>query len=122
MLYRGPYRVLRRSEKFFVLQIGDKSDSVTACLLHCSCRSSYSPFLRVSSVSSSSCPCSSGSCTSSEEESFFLSSSPGSSHSAPLESLPDGLRFFASLRRPLASPSGGNSCGDYNDLSAASLL
>ena len=28
-LYRGPYRVLHRSEKFVVLQIGDKSDSVS---------------------------------------------------------------------------------------------
>ena len=28
-LYRGPYRVLRRSETFFVIQIGDKSDSVS---------------------------------------------------------------------------------------------
>ena len=28
-LYRGPYQVLRRSEKYFVLQIGDKSDSVS---------------------------------------------------------------------------------------------
>ena len=28
-LYRGPYLVLRHSEKFFVLQIGDKSDSVS---------------------------------------------------------------------------------------------
>ena len=28
-LYRGPSRVLQRSEKFFVLQIGDKSDSVS---------------------------------------------------------------------------------------------
>ena len=28
-LYRGPYRVLRPSEKFFVLQIGEKSDSVS---------------------------------------------------------------------------------------------
>ena len=28
-LYRGPYRVLHCSEKFFVLQIGDKSDSVS---------------------------------------------------------------------------------------------
>ena len=27
-LYRGPYKVLRRLETFFVLQIGDKSDSV----------------------------------------------------------------------------------------------
>ena len=26
LLYRGPYRVLRRSEKFFFIQIGDKSD------------------------------------------------------------------------------------------------
>ena len=29
LLYRGPYCVLRRSEKFFVIQIGDKSDSVS---------------------------------------------------------------------------------------------
>ena len=29
LLYRGPYEVLRRSEKFFVLQIRDKSDSVS---------------------------------------------------------------------------------------------
>ena len=28
-LYRGPYKVLRRSEKFFVPQIRDKSDSVS---------------------------------------------------------------------------------------------
>ena len=28
-LYRGPYQVFRRSENFFVLQIGDKSDSVS---------------------------------------------------------------------------------------------
>ena len=28
-LYRGPYGVLRRSEKFFVLQIGDKCHSVS---------------------------------------------------------------------------------------------
>ena len=28
-LYRRPYPVLRRSEKFFVLQIGGKSDSVS---------------------------------------------------------------------------------------------
>ena len=28
-LCRGPYRVLRRSENFFVIQIGDKSDSVS---------------------------------------------------------------------------------------------
>ena len=28
-LYRGPYRVVRCLEKFFVLQIGDKSDSVS---------------------------------------------------------------------------------------------
>ena len=28
-LYRGPYLVLRRSEKFFILQIGDKQDSVS---------------------------------------------------------------------------------------------
>ena len=28
-LYRGPYKVLMRSEKFFVLQVGDKSDSVS---------------------------------------------------------------------------------------------
>ena len=28
-LYRGPYLVLRRSEKFFVLQIGDKKDAVS---------------------------------------------------------------------------------------------
>ena len=28
-LYRGPDRVLRRSETFFILQIGDKSDSVS---------------------------------------------------------------------------------------------
>ena len=28
-LYRGPYRVLQLSEIFFVLQIGDKSDSVS---------------------------------------------------------------------------------------------
>ena len=28
-LYRGPYLVLRRSEKFFVLQIGDKKDVVS---------------------------------------------------------------------------------------------
>ena len=29
LLYRGPYRVLRRFEKFFVIQIGDKSDFVS---------------------------------------------------------------------------------------------
>ena len=29
LLYRGPYLVLRRCEKFFVLQIGDKQDSVS---------------------------------------------------------------------------------------------
>ena len=29
-LYRGPFQVLSRSEKLFVLQIGDKSDSVSA--------------------------------------------------------------------------------------------
>ena len=29
LLYTGPYRVLRRSEIFFVIQIGDKSDSVS---------------------------------------------------------------------------------------------
>ena len=28
-LYRGPYLVLRRSEKFFILQIGDKKDAVS---------------------------------------------------------------------------------------------
>jgi len=28
-LYRGPYCVLKRSDKFFVLQIGDKEDSVS---------------------------------------------------------------------------------------------
>ena len=28
-LSRGPYRVLRQSEKFFVLQIGDKTNSVS---------------------------------------------------------------------------------------------
>ena len=28
-LYRGPYRVLKRSDKLFVLQIGDKKDSVS---------------------------------------------------------------------------------------------
>ena len=28
-LYRGPYRVLRQLEKFFFLQIGDKSESVS---------------------------------------------------------------------------------------------
>ena len=27
--YRGPYKVLQRSKKFFVVQIGDKSDSVS---------------------------------------------------------------------------------------------
>ena len=29
LLYRGPYPVLRCSEKFFVIRIGDKSDSVS---------------------------------------------------------------------------------------------
>ena len=29
LLYRGPYKVLERFEKFFNLQIGDKSDSVS---------------------------------------------------------------------------------------------
>ena len=29
LLYRGPYRVLKRSEKFVVLQIGEKTDSVS---------------------------------------------------------------------------------------------
>ena len=29
LLYRGPYGVLRHSEKFFVIQIGDISDSVS---------------------------------------------------------------------------------------------
>ena len=29
LLYRGPYRALRHSEKFFVIQISDKSDSVS---------------------------------------------------------------------------------------------
>ena len=29
LLYRGPYRVLKRSEKFFVLQIGEKTNSVS---------------------------------------------------------------------------------------------
>ena len=33
LLYRGPYRVLRRSETFFVIQIGDKSDSVSVDML-----------------------------------------------------------------------------------------
>ena len=28
-LYRGPYKVLKHCEKFFVLQVGDKSDSVS---------------------------------------------------------------------------------------------
>ena len=28
-LYRGLYRVLHRSEKYFIFQIGDKSDSVS---------------------------------------------------------------------------------------------
>ena len=28
-LYRGPYLVLKRSAKFFVLQMGDKEDSVS---------------------------------------------------------------------------------------------
>ena len=28
-LYRGPYKVLKHFEKFFVLQVGDKSDSVS---------------------------------------------------------------------------------------------
>ena len=28
-LYRGPYKVLERFEKFFILKIGDKSDSVS---------------------------------------------------------------------------------------------
>ena len=28
-LYRGPYKVLERFEKFFILQIGNKSDSVS---------------------------------------------------------------------------------------------
>ena len=29
LLYRGPFRVLRQSENFFVIQIGDKSGSVS---------------------------------------------------------------------------------------------
>ena len=29
LLYRGPYRVLKRSETFFFLQIGEKADSVS---------------------------------------------------------------------------------------------
>ena len=29
LLYRGPYLVLRHSEKFFILQIGDKKDAVS---------------------------------------------------------------------------------------------
>ena len=29
LLYRGPYRALKCSEKFFVLQIGEKTDSVS---------------------------------------------------------------------------------------------
>ena len=29
LLYRGPYRVLKRSEKFFVLQIEERTDSVS---------------------------------------------------------------------------------------------
>ena len=33
LLYRGPYCVLRRSQKFFVLQIGEKSDSVSVDML-----------------------------------------------------------------------------------------
>ena len=28
-LYRGPYKVLERFDKFFLLQIGDKTDSVS---------------------------------------------------------------------------------------------
>ena len=28
-LYRGPYKVLKRCEKFFILQVGDKTDSVS---------------------------------------------------------------------------------------------
>ena len=29
LLYRGPFKVLKRCKKFFVLQVGDKSDSVS---------------------------------------------------------------------------------------------
>ena len=39
-LYRGPYEVLKRYEKFFILQIGDKSDSAPVDRL----KAVYSPF------------------------------------------------------------------------------
>ena len=41
---------------------------------------------------------------------------------APQKSSSNGLRFSASLRRPPASPCGGSNCGNYDDLFAASLL
>ena len=38
-LYRGPYKVIKRYQKFFILQIGDKSDSVSVDRL----KAVYSP-------------------------------------------------------------------------------
>ena len=120
-LYRGLYRVLRRSKKFFVLQIGDKSDSVSVDRLKpvissrfssSSCISSSrltSPSSSLGSQTSGSLfgaslgSQTSGSWLSSCEESEVLS---GSSYAAPQESSPDGLRFSVSLRHPPTSPSG----------------
>ena len=104
-LYRGPYKVLKRFEKDFILQIGDKSDSVSVDGLKDVFSSVPGASLSASSLRrSASC-----SCPREEDEGSVQDSC--SSYEAPPESSLDGLRFSASLRRPLASPSGRSNCG-----------
>ena len=76
------------------------------CNLCCSCNSSCSPSSRMTSSGSSLCHETSGSWSSSGEESMVLRS--GFCYEAPPEPSLDSPRFSASLRCPPASPAGGS--------------
>ena len=98
-LYRGPYKALKRLEKFVILQIGDKSvDRLKAVF-------SSVPVTPISPPQGRPC----WNPASVPEPPVHMKKKVQFETLGPVPL--DGSRFSASLRHPPASPSGGSNCG-----------
>ena len=115
LLYRGPYPVLQRSEKLFVIQIGDKSDSVSVDRLVpvvpgvppvCGWPHLKPAFIPVPPVQDGP-PVKKVTFSPVKKVRF----SPVPAMQLLPESSTDSLRFSVALCCPPSSPSGGSSCG-----------